>query len=129
MERGAAAVEFALLLPLLLLILLGTIDWGYFFFIEQLVTNASREGARAGSLTPFSAGSPSADATAASNATTAAQSYLAAAGLVAASATVSVTSGPQIQVSVSYPTGSITGFTVLTAILPASAQATAVMRR
>jgi hypothetical protein len=44
------AVEFALLLPIFLTLLLGAMDWGYFFFVQQLVTNASREGARTASL-------------------------------------------------------------------------------
>ncbi len=129
-ERGAAAVEFALLLPLLMVILLGTIDWGYYFFVEQVVTNAAREGARVGSLTP--AGTATADATSASDAQTAAQSYLTAGGLDGAKATVTVNAvapGPSIQVTVSYPTGSITGFTVLAALMPAQAQAQSIMRR
>jgi hypothetical protein len=49
-RRGAVAVEFALVLPILLLLVLGGIDWGYFFFAGQIVANAAREGARAGSL-------------------------------------------------------------------------------
>lgn len=47
-ERGAAAIEFALLLPVLLLILIGAMEFGYMFYTQQLITNASREGARAG---------------------------------------------------------------------------------
>ncbi len=118
-ERGAAAVEFALLLPVLVVILLGTIDWGYFFFAEQVVTNAAREGARAGSV--FVGGNTQA-------ATTTAQTYLTNGGLTGVAAINSSMSGPnQITVTVSYPTGSITGFTVLSKIMPARAQATAVM--
>lgn len=48
--RGAAAVEFALVLPLLLTILFGTIEWGYYFFNRQIVINSAREGARVGTL-------------------------------------------------------------------------------
>jgi Flp pilus assembly protein TadG len=47
-EQGAAAVEFALLLPILLVVLLGTIEFGLAFFTQEVLTNASREGARAG---------------------------------------------------------------------------------
>ncbi|WP_429886081.1 TadE/TadG family type IV pilus assembly protein [Geoalkalibacter halelectricus] len=47
-ERGAAAVEFAVVLPLLLLILLGIIEYGLIFYNKQVLTNASREGARFG---------------------------------------------------------------------------------
>jgi Flp pilus assembly protein TadG len=49
-ERGAAAVEFAIVLPVLIALLCGTIDWGYYFFTRSIVVNASREGARTGTL-------------------------------------------------------------------------------
>ena len=47
-ESGVAAVEFALILPVLMTLLLGIIDWGYFFFLSETVVNAAREGARIG---------------------------------------------------------------------------------
>src|SRR5713101_7395349 len=47
-ERGAVAAEFALLLPVVLLILFGTIEFGMIMYSRELITNASREGARAG---------------------------------------------------------------------------------
>jgi len=47
-ERGVAAVEFALLLPVLALILFGIIEFGLLLYDQQVITNASREGARAG---------------------------------------------------------------------------------
>lgn len=47
-ERGAAAVEFALLLPVLMLILFGIIEFGMIMYSREVITNASREGARAG---------------------------------------------------------------------------------
>lgn len=49
-ERGAAAVEFAIVVPLLLLILLALVDFGRMFFVQVSVNAASREGARASSL-------------------------------------------------------------------------------
>lgn len=45
-DRGAAAVEFGLLVPLLLLILLGIIDFGFMLHAKVTVTQAAREGAR-----------------------------------------------------------------------------------
>ncbi|MBR8346349.1 TadE/TadG family type IV pilus assembly protein [Burkholderia ambifaria] len=47
-QRGVAVVEFALVLPLLLLILFGIIEFGLLMFDQAVITNASREGARAG---------------------------------------------------------------------------------
>ncbi|CAN5198787.1 hypothetical protein BH23CHL9_BH23CHL9_04030 [soil metagenome] len=43
--RGQGLVELALILPLLLLLLLGAIDFGRVFFGWVAVTNASRVGA------------------------------------------------------------------------------------
>lgn len=45
-ERGAAAVEFALLLPLLLMLVLGTIEYGRAYNAQITLTNAAREGVR-----------------------------------------------------------------------------------
>ncbi len=45
-EDGAAAVEFALIIPALMLLILGGMDLGHMLYIEHLITNASREGAR-----------------------------------------------------------------------------------
>ena len=45
-DRGATAVEFALLLPLLLLIVMGIIDFGRMLNAQQTLTQAAREGAR-----------------------------------------------------------------------------------
>jgi uncharacterized membrane protein len=46
-DRGAAAVELALVMPLLLLILFGIIDFGRMFNAQITLTQAAREGARA----------------------------------------------------------------------------------
>jgi Flp pilus assembly protein TadG len=45
-QEGAAAVEFAIILPLLLALSLGALDVGHMYYIDHLITNASREGAR-----------------------------------------------------------------------------------
>lgn len=47
-ERGSALVEFALILPLLVLLLFGIIEFGLLLYNQQVLTNASREGARYG---------------------------------------------------------------------------------
>ena len=45
-QEGAAAVEFAIVLPLLMLLLAGFFDFGWLFYWNHTVTNASRAGAR-----------------------------------------------------------------------------------
>lgn len=47
-NKGASMVEFAILLPILLLLIFGIIEFGLLLFAKQVITNASREGARAG---------------------------------------------------------------------------------
>jgi Flp pilus assembly protein TadG len=49
-ERGAAAVEFALLSPLLLILVFGIIDFGLAMNAQIIIGNAVREGARAAAL-------------------------------------------------------------------------------
>lgn len=49
-ERGAAAVEFAILLPVLLLLIFGIIDFGRMLNAQITLTEAAREGARAAAL-------------------------------------------------------------------------------
>jgi Flp pilus assembly protein TadG len=47
-QKGASAVEFAIILPVLLLVLFGIIEFSIAFYDKAMITNASREGARAG---------------------------------------------------------------------------------
>lgn len=49
-DSGAAAVEFAIVVPLLLLILFALVDFGRMFFVQVSLNAASREGARASSI-------------------------------------------------------------------------------
>ena len=53
-ERGAVLVEFALVLPLLLVLFAGMFDLGLAFQRYQAVTNAAREGARMAVLPGYS---------------------------------------------------------------------------
>ncbi len=49
-ERGAAAVEFALVVPLLLLLLWGIVDIGRAFYTLNNLASAVREGARSAAV-------------------------------------------------------------------------------
>ena len=47
-ERGVSALEFTLIAPLVFLLIFGMIEFGCYFYDKALITNACREGARAG---------------------------------------------------------------------------------
>lgn len=49
-KNGASAVEFAIILPILVLIVFGIIEFSVILYDKAIITNASREGARAGIL-------------------------------------------------------------------------------
>ena len=49
-DRGAAAVEFALIAPILFLLVFGIIDFGLLINSQSTASNAAREGARVASL-------------------------------------------------------------------------------
>jgi Flp pilus assembly protein TadG len=51
--RGAAAIEFAIVLPILLMVLLGATDFGRFSYSAIAVSNAARSGAAFGSMNPL----------------------------------------------------------------------------
>ena len=55
-ETGAELVEFALVLPILLLVFGGIVDFGLLLQRQQVVTNAAREGARLAVLPGYSTG-------------------------------------------------------------------------
>ena len=46
-ERGASAVEFAIVLPVLVIMVFGIIEFGIVFYNKAMITNACREAARA----------------------------------------------------------------------------------
>ena len=45
-RRGVAVVEFAIVAPLMFLLVFGIIEFGRALMVQQVLTNASREGAR-----------------------------------------------------------------------------------
>jgi len=48
-EGGGVAVEFAIIVPILLLLVFGIIDFGHAWYMRHIMSDASREGARYGS--------------------------------------------------------------------------------
>jgi Flp pilus assembly protein TadG len=49
-QRGAAVIEFAIVLSFLLALLFGIVEFSVLFYNKAMITNASREGARAGTV-------------------------------------------------------------------------------
>jgi Flp pilus assembly protein TadG len=47
-EKGSSIVEFALVLPLLIALVFGIVEFSIALYDKAMITNASREGARAG---------------------------------------------------------------------------------
>ena len=47
-QRGASAVEFAVVAPVFFLLIFGMIEYGRMVMVQQVLTNAAREGARVG---------------------------------------------------------------------------------
>ena len=45
-EHGAIAVEFAIILPVLLLLVFGIVDFGHAYYLKHVLQNSCREGAR-----------------------------------------------------------------------------------
>ncbi len=51
-DTGQSLVEFAMVLPLFLVLLFALVDFGRAFYGWLVITNAAREGARAGAVAP-----------------------------------------------------------------------------
>ena len=49
-ERGQSLVEFALILPLFIIVLFGIMEFGRLWEMTNLITSASREGARVAAI-------------------------------------------------------------------------------
>lgn len=68
-HRGAAAVEFALVLPLLLILVMGSIEFGFFAYLNASAAGAAREGAREMAISQDQATAQSAATSAFTNST------------------------------------------------------------
>ncbi|HVX13172.1 MAG TPA: TadE family protein [Pirellulales bacterium] len=96
-RRGAALVEFALVAPIFLVCVVGSIEIGRAIMVQESLTNASREGVRVGIL----------DGAMSSDVTTAVNNYLSGVSISGANTSVSPADpgtqpeGTQVTVSVS----------------------------
>ena len=98
-RKGAAAVEFAIVAPVFVLLVFGMIEYGRMVMVQQVITNATREGARRAVL----------DGVTAADVNTTVNTYLTNGTVSGATVTLSPTnpatasSGTPVSVTVSVP--------------------------
>lgn len=103
-RQGAAAVEMAMIMPLFLALVFGVVEFTRAIMVQQLLTSASREGARAAVLEGATTASVEAEVT----------NYLTAASVTGATVTCSVSNfgslefGDPVTVTVSVPYRDVT---------------------
>lgn len=117
-RRGSQAVEFALILPVMLTMLMGVIDYGMYFSQDLAVVTAARDGARDGATATTSPASQ-ASATALSRVRAGGVAYA-----TAAQVTTTLTgTAPNcaVTVAVSIPYQAVTGLVPMPAALRTSA--------
>jgi Flp pilus assembly protein TadG len=105
-RRGAAAAEFALLLPLVCVLFVITVDYSRAFYYSIAVSNCAREAALYGSLNPTTAN----DTTAIEAAAKREPGNLTVSSITVTSTTDSATSPTYVTVTVTYPFTTITRF-------------------
>ncbi|WAH95873.1 TadE/TadG family type IV pilus assembly protein [Arthrobacter sp. MMS18-M83] len=102
-ERGAVAVEFALLAPVLIMLLLGIMEFGRAYNVQVSLSNAAREGVRVMAIS----NDQTAAKTAAKNAAVSLNPLLADTNFTFSPA--SCTSGAQMSVTIKYTLSTLTG--------------------
>lgn len=122
---GAAAVEFAIVAPVFFLMVFGIIEFGRMIMVQQVITNAAREGARIAVL----------DSATDARVNTRVNDYLASAGF--SDATVVITPSPPtlakfdepVSVEVRMPFSAVNALSKPFLAGNATLSATSVMRR
>ncbi|GAB5078104.1 TadE family protein [Arthrobacter sp. AD-310] len=102
-ERGAAAVEFAILLPLLLMLVLGIIEFGRAYNAQITLTNAARDGVRVMAI----ANDPTGARAAARNAASSVSSTIPDSDITLS--TTACSTGNQVTLTIKYNLSTITG--------------------
>jgi hypothetical protein len=124
-RRAAAAVEFALVAPVFFLLVFGMIEYGRMVMVQQVITNASREGARIAVL----------DGSTTTEVTTRVNEYLTSGSISGATVTVSPNPpsnaefGDPVTVSVSIPFSQVSWLPSPMYLGATTLTATTIMRR
>ncbi len=119
-ERGAGAVEFALVFPVLMILVLGIIEFSHLYNVQISLSGAARETARTMAIED----DPDLARTAGINAAPSLNPALSSGQIAITPSSCEDNPGAQVQVSISY------GATLLTGLLPnpISISATGAMR-
>ncbi len=100
-DRGASAVEFALVAPVLILMLLGIIAFGHAFHVQSVLSNAARDGVRVMALTDSPADARATTVSSAAPAANVSPSHIT---ITPTSCSAADTSGPgTATLTISYP--------------------------
>lgn len=124
-RRGAAVVEFAVVAPVFFLLIFGMIEYGRMVMVQQVLTNASREGARVGIL----------DGSSGSDVDTTVNGYLTSSSISGATITVDPSdpstagAGDPVTVTVSVPFSQVSWLPAPMFLGGQTLTATTVMRR
>ncbi|MEO8494509.1 MAG: TadE/TadG family type IV pilus assembly protein [Planctomycetota bacterium] len=125
-QRGTAAVEFAVVAPIFVLLLFGMIEYGRMVMVQQMLTNATREGARRAVL----------DGTTVANVKTTVKDYLSGGNITVNDNEITVkpdpttaTNGNPVTVSLTVPFSRVSWLPSPMFLGNASMTATSVMRR
>jgi len=107
-ERGATAVEFALIVPLLIVLVLGIVEFGHAFQVQGTLSAAAREGVRLMALQ----NDPAAARAAVRNAATSLKPEITDAQIVISPASCPVLNGgsTSVRLTITYPMPYLTGF-------------------
>ena len=124
-RRGAAAVEFAVVSPILAIVVIGVVDVGRAVMVQQMLTNAARDACRTAVL----------DSASASDVISQCETYLASASVPGASATIdpnpltAADDGDPVTVSVSVPFSSVSWLPTSVFLNGVTLEGSVVMRR
>jgi Flp pilus assembly protein TadG len=126
-RRGAALVESAIVMPLVILLVFGVIEYGWMFLKSQEICNAARGGARAGIRFGANAGTvTSAVTTAMTNAGMSGSGYTV---TLTPSDPTTLSPGQSLTVQVSVPYANIGAINIALIPTPTNLRASVVMAR
>jgi|SRR5581483_5083430 Flp pilus assembly protein TadG len=121
LDSGQSLVEFALTLPLLILVIMGVFDLGWGIYAKNTIADAAREGARAGIITTNT------DSVIRTRVRNAAQGLNLTNAQIVISPSPTRTHGGTIQVTINYTYQPLTSFIVGGVSVPLSSRATMVV--